>query len=242
VALGAPAVLAASLALREVTFGDRSCCDDPSVDEQVAAGVYPAPHGLAAGPLAFAQRLELSVDPRDGVRRPRAGWRLAAGVEHASDLRAAPDDWLAYDATLGGFVDLTRGRARILDLSVTTRFVRPLEGEVPFTELPSLGGAELAGFPEGRLRGESAFVAALRYQWPVWVWLRGTLAAEVGNVFGRDLDGFDVERLRLSLAVALGTFGARSGFAIRIGAATDPFDGGAGFSSVRFAIGTGDGL
>lgn len=240
VALGAPARVTGTVALRDVAFRDATCCGDPAIDERIAAGVYPAPHGLASGPLALAQRLELSYEPRTDERWPRIGLHAAAAVEHATDLGDAPDDWLAYGATVGGFVDLTRGRGRIVDLSLTARFARPLDGDVPFTELVALGGRDLAGFPEGRLLGESALAGALRYDWPVWPWLHGGLVAEVGNVFGRDLDGLDVERMRLSLAVAIRTFGRHSGlFEILVGAATEPFDEGGGLGAVRVAIGIG---
>ena len=235
-ALAGPLTIKLQTGLRDVSFEDGACCDDPSLAAQIAAGVFPAPHGFDRGVRAFVQRLELAVDSRRPGATPRIGARFAAEVEHASDLRSSPDDWLRYGGTLEGFVDLT-GRARVLDLSVAARFVRPLSGAVPFTELVALGGADMAGFLEGRLLGDSAITATLRYQWPVWVWLRGSLTVEVGNVFGRDLEGLEAERLRMSFSAGLRSFGRDAGLQALVGVGTEPFDEGTGISTVRVAIG-----
>jgi hypothetical protein len=233
--LASPVEIAIKAGLRDVDFDEGSCCDDPSLAAQIAAGVFPEPHGFGDGVRAFLQRLELTVDSRVPGPWRQSGVRFSAEVEHGSDLRTA-DDWLRYGAKLGGYWDVT-GRARVLGLEVAMRLVRPLSGEVPFTELAALGGAEMVGFPHGRLLGESAVAATLRYEWPVWVWLRGSITAEVGNVFGRDLDGFEAERLRMSFSLGIGSFGRDQRFQALIGVGTDPFDEGAGVSWVRVTIG-----
>jgi hypothetical protein len=234
--LARPVEIAVKAGLRDFDFDEGSCCDDPSLAAQIAAGVFPEPHGFADGVRAFVQRLELTVDSRVPGPWRQSGVRFSAEVEHGSDLKHTDDGWLRYGAKLGGFWDIT-GRARVLGLELTTRFVRPLSGEVPFTELAALGGAEMVGFPDGRLLGESAVAATLRYEWPVWVWLRGSLTAEVGNVFGRGLDGFEAERLRMSFSVGIGSFGRDQRLQALIGVGTDPFDQGAGVSWVRVSIG-----
>ena len=234
--LARPVELAVNAGLRDVDFDEGSCCDDPSLAAQIAAGVFPEPHGFGDGVRAFVQRLELTVDSRVPGPWRQSGVRFSAEVEHGSDLKHTDDDWLRYGAKLGGYWDIT-GRARVLGLELATRFVRPLAGEVPFTELAALGGTEMVGFPDGRLLGESAVAATLRYEWPVWVWLHGTLTAEVGNVFGRGLEGFEAERLRMSFSVGIGSPGRNQHFQALIGMGTDPFDEGAGVSWVRVAIG-----
>jgi hypothetical protein len=234
--LAPPLTIAVRTALRDVRFDDGTCCDDPALADRIAAGFFPAPHGFDHGVSALVERVELAVDNRTPGTSPRFRARFTADVENGSDLRSSSDDWLAYGATLDGFVDLT-GRARVLDLSLTARFVRPLSGTVPFTELVSLGGADMPGFLEGRLLGESAITAMLRYEWPVWVWLRGSLTAEVGNVFGRDLEGFAAERLRMSFTMGFRSIGRDAGLQVLFGVGTDPFDAGTGVSSVRFTIG-----
>jgi hypothetical protein len=128
---------------------------------------------------------------------------------------------------------------------VVSGFAEPLgSGVVPFTELPTLGGPGfMPGFRAGRLRGESAIVSTLRYSWPVWMWLNGSMQAAVGNVFGPKLDGFALERLRF--AAALGIESSMSDDAALeavVGFGTDTFENGAGFESWRFSIGVRSGL
>ena len=168
--LAQPVELAVNAGLRDVDFDEGSCCDDPSLAAQIAAGVFPEPHGFGDGVRAFVQRLELTVDSRVPGPWRQSGVRFSAEVEHGSDLKHTDDDWL-------------------------------------------------------------------RYEWPVWVWLHGTLTAEVGNVFGRGLEGFEAERLRMSFSVGIGSPGRNQHFQALIGVGTDPFDEGAGVSWVRVAIG-----
>jgi hypothetical protein len=137
----------------------------------------------------------------------------------------------------GAFVDLT-GRRRVLGVSASVEMARPLSGAVPFTEQVTFGGDHpLIGFTTDRLVGESGVAAALRYEWPVWVWLSGTAGVEVGNVFGRDLDGFAVDRLRLSMSVGLRSLGGDHRFQLLVGAGTEPFVDGTRIETVRIAIG-----
>ena len=87
------------------------------------------------------------------------------------------------------------------------RFADPLGREaVPFTELVSLGGAELMrGYFPGRLIDRSAAVAALHYRWPIWVWLEAETRVAVGNAFGPSFAGLHAGALAGSWDVALRT-------------------------------------
>ena len=76
--------------------------------------------------------------------------------------------------------------------------------EIPFWELPTLGGNDwMRGFLNGRLRGPSTVTAALAYRYPCWIFLDAELFTEVGNAFGEKFDGFAPERLFLSYGFAL---------------------------------------
>jgi outer membrane protein assembly factor BamA len=166
-------------------------------------------------------------------------------VEEGADVRRSPGSaWVRYGATAGAFFDLN-GRNRVLSIAATTRFANPLgHHPIPFTELVSLGGeGPMRGFYPGRLVDRSAAVATVRYRWPIWVWLDGSLQASMGNVFGEHLEDFKAARLRLSSAVGVESVGSRDGsFELLVGVGCETFDQRAKLDSVRIALGTNRGF
>jgi outer membrane protein assembly factor BamA len=162
----------------------------------------------------------------------------------------APDEpsrysWVRYGATVGGFVDLT-GQQRVVGLQLIADFAEPLQqnGRIPFTELVDLGGDRpMRGYLEGRLRGRSAVVAQVEYQWPIWVWLDGKMEYDIGNVFGTQLEGFELRRLRQSFGVGLAANNARDhAFEILIGTGTRTFEEGSELEHLRFVVGASSGF
>ena len=130
-------------------------------------------------------------------------------------------------------------------MSVATLFVDSLNHrEVPFSELVTLGGAgPMRGFYPGRLRDKSAAVVTLKYRWPIWVWLDGSLQAAVGNVFGDHLQQLEWSRFRFSGAIGLESIGSRDGsFELLAGIGTETFDHGTQITSGRVLIGTNRGF
>ena len=138
------------------------------------------------------------------------------------------------------------GQQRVVSLSVIADFADPLRAAdaIPFTEQVGLGGDRpMRGFREGRLIDRSSLVAEVEYQWPVWVWLDGSLNYSVGNVFGRHLEGFDLELLRQSLGIGVRATGTRSNpFEVLVAMGTKPFRDGGGLDSVRFVVGASSGF
>jgi outer membrane protein assembly factor BamA len=161
--------------------------------------------------------------------------------------RAEPDDparlpaWLSYGGTLTGTLDLT-GTQRRLDLELFAAFTDPWTGaaDVPFTRAVSLGGARpMRGFGTQRFMDRSAVVGTLRYRWPVWQMLDGSLHAAAGNVFGRWLRGFSPDELRASLGVGMATAtSSTQAFELLLAFGTRPFRDGAAVESTRLAVGT----
>jgi hypothetical protein len=101
----------------------------------------------------------------------------------------------------------------------------------------------MRGFYPGRLRDRSAAVATLKYRWPVWVWLDGSLQESVGNVFGEHLQGFESSRFRFSSAIGLESVGSRDGsFELLFGIGTETFEHGARLDSARIVLGTNRGF
>ena len=115
---------------------------------------------------------------------------------------------------------------------------------VPFTELVQLGGpGMLPGFRMGRLADRSAAVATLRYAWPIWIWLNGSLQVATGNVFGARFDGFRAERGRLSAALGIESQGSRDSiFQALVGFGSETFESGAKLDSLRVVVGARSGF
>jgi hypothetical protein len=244
------------LALRDVRIDAATgCCGDPTLDWSVRSGRLAAPPGIH-GYTVLRQSMLLELDSR----KDRFPQRSELGEDYPSpsgtgvqlDLHAANSsgqlrgpvpagadsrrlDWVNYGAMLGGYVDLT-GKQRTLGLQLFADFAEPLTGSaIPFTEQVSLGGARpLRGFLERRLVDRSAVAARLSYTWPVWVWLDGELAYEVGNVFGTQLRGFDAALLRSSYGLGLRAADRRDhAIELLVACGSRTFRDGAGLESLR---------
>jgi Omp85 superfamily domain len=231
-----------AVGLRSTTFGEDTCCGDPSVQDRVRAGQLALPPRLLTGYTMGYERATLALDTRPSRPAPQTGVRISAFGQPAFDVSRRPgNSWLNYGATVGGFWDVT-GKARVLSLSFTTLFSDPLTGsgsDIPFNEQIQLGGdGFMRGFLAGRMIDRSAVVATIGYQWPVWTFLDGTLQASTGNVFGAGLRGVEAGKLRLSSGVGLRTNGSPDHqFELLVGFGTDTFDEGATIRSFRLALG-----
>ena len=216
----------------------------PSIEEAVASGKLTEPPGFRHGYRAPFAGVRLVLDSR-GNTRAQDGLRLDTSVEESVDLANTPSaGWLRYGATLGGFVDLMQG-GRFLAIAVNTVLVDPIGARaVPFTQLAELGGGgTMPGLRFGRLYGRSSAVLDLRYTWPIWLSLRGSLQAGLGNVFGAHFEGLRPGRTRLSTALGLETNGSGDDiFQALIGFGTETFESGARLDSIRFAVGVREGF
>jgi hypothetical protein len=244
--------------------GSRQCCDDPSLDDRVAAGVYFAPAGMDQVYEVSDQAAQLVLDSRwprapeglpeasDSVTPPGTGVRLALRGDLSEVLGrslgravALADGWVHYGASLGGYVDLT-GEQRSVGLTAIVDFVDPFNasGGVPLTDLISLGGERpLQGFLANRFVDRSAAALRLEYRWPVAVWLDGQLSYEAGNVFGAGLTGLDLRRFRSSFGIGMASAGNQDHrFQALIALGTSSYESGAHVDSLRFVLGTSAGF
>jgi hypothetical protein len=218
---------------------------EPSVTDRVREGTMPMPPGFETGYRAAFSALRIAVDSRERSGGSESGARLELDTEQGSDFGAPVNaGWWRYGASVGGFLDLN-DRSRVLSLSVTAIDTEALGSRpIPFTELATLGGTEtMPGFRAGRLYGESALVATLRYSWPVWMWLDGSLQASVGNVFGRHWQGATLRDSRFSSAIGVESNSSRDSiFQALLGFGTETFGQGAAVNSVRFVVGARHGF
>ena len=246
--------------LRQVKLdGDPTCCDEPSVNEQVAAGVFSSPPGMNQVYDVVGQLAEIVFDSRfprfpeglelgsDYVTPPGTGVRLALRARAAELFDqtlatgdALADGWVGYGASLGGHYDLT-GQQRSVSATVVVDFVDPIgSGQVPLTDLVTLGGDRpLRGFLANEFADRSAAALRLEYRWPVAVWLDGSLLYEAGSVFGAGLSGFDAGKLRNSYGFGLAAIGAQDHpFQVLVAVGSKPWEEGGGYDSFRFVFGT----
>jgi hypothetical protein len=235
----------ASFSVRSASFRPGNFDGQPTFEERAVEGTFPYPEGYIGGYTAGASHLKLALDTRTSAEPRRAGLRLELDGEQGTiPSRARAAGWQRYRGQLGSFVDLGKNH-RILSLSLTTEFADPLGSrDIPFTELPSIGGSGLmAGFRTDRLRDRSLAVATLRYSWPIWIWLNGSLQTALGNVFGEHLKDFDPSLLRWSGAIG---FESRqspdSTLEFVFGFGTETFESGAKVDSLRLTFGARSGL
>ncbi len=235
----------ASLGARSASFYPGDYDGQPTFERRAQAGTFPYPERYLDGYTAGATRLKLALDTRTDETPRRVGARLELEAEYgAIPERLKPAAWIRYRGQLGGFVDLAQG-GRILSLTLTSELADPLgSNAIPFTELPSLGGSGLMpGFRAERLRDRSLAVATLRYSWPIWIWLNGSLQTAVGNVFGERLKELDAGLLRWSGAVGFESrTSADSVFEFVVGVGTETFESGAKVDSLRLTFGARSGL
>jgi hypothetical protein len=218
--------------------------DEPSLEEAVATGELAEPDGFRNGFRAPYGMAHLILDSRGRSRR-RHGVRLDASVEQSADLDSTPvSGWARYGGTLWAFADL-RDSGRMVSLAVSAHLLEPLgDGPIPFTQLVTIGGGRtMAGFRSGRLHDRSAAIVTLRYSWPIWLSLNGSLQTGLGNVFGTRFDGLRLGRARLSTAFGLETHGSRDViFQALVGFGTETWEQGLNLESSRFVVGVRSGF
>jgi hypothetical protein len=216
---------------------------DPGTFEAAAAGTYALPVGFGDAFTAYYCDVALVLDSRPSGSALASGARGELDVEEGFQPQGAYG-WERWNATAGVFYDVN-GRGRVLSLSVATSAVNaPGNSAIPFTEMVSLGGNDaMRGFYVGRLVDRSGAVATLRYRWPVWMWLNGTVEGAVGNVFPDYLKGLSPSLLRASAAVGVETPPSSEGaFMFLVGFGTETFAQGARVDSLRVVLGTNHGF
>ena len=86
-------------------------------------------------------------------------------------------------------------------------------------------------------------MATAEYEWPIWLYLNGTLHAALGNVYNAHLSDFSPAALRYSVGAGLRSTGrpdARLTLLVALG--SSPFNDGGRPDSFRFLVGTQHGL
>ncbi|CAN5830133.1 hypothetical protein BH11MYX3_BH11MYX3_44050 [soil metagenome] len=158
---------------------------DPDLADVYMVDALP---GFVEGTRYLYNELEVSIDTRRQASlwdapsmRSTGGLVLAYGGEQHS-LDGEPELFrLGID--LQRFIRLTE-RPRTLQLRLWGEAVTGARDEVPFSELPRLGGDSLLrGYPVDRFRDRVAIVAQAGYTWAAASWLAPVLFVDVGRVY-----------------------------------------------------------
>lgn len=175
--------------------------------------------------------LELRWDSRRSASwwEPRGlastGWLAAVYGGRVSPLDGGADYW-RYGGDLQRFLRIGPG-PRVLAARAHLEAVSGSRDEVPFFELPSLGGSRfLRGYSTERFHDRIAALVSLDYQWDLSQMFAARVFVDAGRVY-ESLDDLELDGLRVGFGLGLEA-STRSTFRVRTAVATS-IDGGVHF-------------
>jgi hypothetical protein len=158
-------------------FGAKQKGDEPSIEQ-----VYDTSRlvGFADRVPVLETDLNLTVDLRDVAGATASGLYLDAFAGRAP--RVGRFGFWHHGMELTGYIDLYR-QTRVLVLRALVEGVEGADRDIPFSELPRLGGPHrLRGYPLDRFRDEKAAVGTVEYHYPIHQYVAGSLYCDVGRV------------------------------------------------------------
>ena len=201
----------------------------PPASGQSLASVYApgAVPGFDTGAEQLYGELELRwqhravEDRRFELLNHTTGWLVSgfAGRVHALDRGA---DFTHYGIDLQAYVHLSLA-PRMLVFRLWGEGVTGAVDQVPFTELPQLGGDFLRGYPYGRFRDRVASYATAQYVWDLSRYVDAFLFVDAGRVYS-SLDALTLHDLRVGYGGGLAVY-TETGFVIE-GSLASSIDGG----------------
>jgi outer membrane protein assembly factor BamA len=154
------------------------------------------------------------------------GPRFATWLGYQSALTGDTGSFARAGADARHYIDLAHGD-RILMLRVRTSWAIGRLRSIPFTDLPSLGGAKLLrGYTAGRFHDRGSLLATVEYRYPVQDNISSYVFIDAGRVLDdwRDISLSGAQRARVSWGAGLYLFSA-GGMLLR-GQLASSIDGG----------------
>jgi hypothetical protein len=167
-------------------FGEKQRGSEPSIEE-----VYDTTQlvGFADSVATFETDLNVIVDLRDVAGATASGAYLELFGGYAP--RIGDYSFWHHGAELTGYIDLYK-RSRVLVLRAVVEGVNGADRDIPFAQLPRLGGPHrLRGYPLDRFRDEKAVVGTVEYHYPIHQFVAGALFVDTGRVEQRYGDFLD---------------------------------------------------
>jgi hypothetical protein len=208
--------------------------DEPEADERSPDVVYD-PDGLLGSDgyrvgygeleLRWDTRRSASLwDPRslNAVGSLVSGFVGRSALDGSNMLETASGYW-RYGADVHHFVQIARG-PQVIAMRVYGESVSAQRDELPFTELPMLGGSNLLrGYAFERFRDRVALQGSLEYQWDLSRYVFASLFTDVGRVYP-SIEDITLDGLRWGFGVAIEAY-SRNSFQARVSVASS-IDGG----------------
>jgi hypothetical protein len=167
-------------------FGAKQRGSQPSVEQ-----VYDVARlvGFEERTSTLETDLNLIVDLRDVAGATASGGYLELFAGYVP--RLGQYSFWHHGAELTGYIDLYK-RTRVLVLRAFVEGVEGRDEDIPFAELPRLGGPNrLRGYALDRFRDEKAAGGTVEYRYPIHQYVAGSLYVDVGRVEQRYRDFFD---------------------------------------------------
>lgn len=168
--------------------------------------------GFESGVQHAYGELEVRWDSRHRANEwepPRmfSGGSLVAAFAGRVDRLDGGVDFWRYGLELQHFFRLARG-PRVLITRFRAESVTGSRSEVPFTELPKLGGGDfLRGYTYERFRDRAAVFGSLQYEWDLSHFASAFLFTDLGRVFDT-LDDLTVRGMRVGYGIGLDVRGS----------------------------------
>ena len=145
--------------------------------------------GFERGVSYNYHEVELRYDSRDTVSvyepfsRPSTGWFIVGYGGVARDFAQAPVRYNRYGGDIQRLFRLAEG-PRVLLLRVQAEEVRGEQEEIPFVDLPRLGGPRyLRGYASDRFRDRAMALGSVEYQWDLTRSFAAYLFVDAGRVY-----------------------------------------------------------
>lgn len=175
-----------------VMFNQREFAPNSTGKPQTYA-LYDATQITGFGDTVRTLELELNLiaDLRSSPGLTGTGFYLEAfggGVPRLFDYAYAH-----FGAELSYTIDLYK-RTRLLTLRTALESVEGEVADIPFSDLPRLGGADrLRGYQDGRFRDRHLAIASVEYRYPIHKNIEGELFFDAGYVSDRYADLYDLK-------------------------------------------------
>ena len=135
-----------------------------------------------------------ATNPFASLAQPATGWKLEGFAGYAHGLAGDPTDTVRFGLDVQRYIDLYHGD-RVLVLRSYLEGVTAEVDDVPFTELPRLGGSRLMrGYARNRFRDRAVTAGTIEYRYPVSRTLSAFLFLDGGGAW-RTLADFDPREL-----------------------------------------------
>lgn len=197
----------ASVALKHRTFDD-----DVDVEQDVPIfGAYDTARlvGYDTGLYNAYGELELMLDTRraryfwQSGAAPSAGWRASAFAGYQLGIGDDPSDHARWGVDVQRYFDLYGGDRVLLVRGYVESIAAGELHEVPFVDLPRLGGPVfLRGYDRDRFRDRSLALATIEYDYPIARGLGGYLFVDAGRVY-RSVEDFELDGMRVGFGVGV---------------------------------------